>query len=528
MNRIRNSKIFLMAASALISLSAHGMDFETPDWAMDINAVYSGWENFTVGMGEPGNAPDAEGSNAGGTITQSTPGGIVTGSGNIYIPTGPGSFTLVNDADRDFQTVLLQVKSIGAISIDTVMLHYEAEGSMVELNPTESRETCREDGPFGDTIIHLWSWDLSGMSVSDIQIDFAAEGPHLSLNAVRLDTLQVPPPGAVIAEIKTPSVDRWNYPFNATPGKRPKASVFQAVEEGVGVIRHGTYIIGFSTAGMIPSGHSPENYAVDSIKVQLLTSSGFEAPYDPTYDSVMTSLPEDHPSYAEDADPGRPIEIFGTGFRNDFTAHTWTETAAYAPDAESDPSVYPAILSDDGEINDVSLAVEYADPTELQSFATGMIHDAIPGDLIPEDTWMEFDFNLETSNALAYVQQGLSDGNLMFTITSLATGGQGSRTFPEFHTSDSLLGEAPSIVIEYRIIETPTEIHILGIHQDGDQWKLTGTASGAVNLGIRWTQDFVEWQEVSDPVFETTEEGHWTWTDPKPNRAKKFYQVYTR
>lgn len=527
MNLIRNSKLLIMAASALVALSARSVEFETPDWADDTNATYSGWDNFTMGMGEPGNVPDVEGSNAGGTITQSTPGGSVTGSGNIYIPTGPGTFTLVDDVDRDILTVLLQVKSIGELVTDAVMLQYEAEGSMVDLIPAESREIGREEGPFGDTIIHLWSWDLSGMSISDIQIDFAAKGPHLSLDAARLNTL-LAPPGAMIAEIKTPSVDRWNYPFNATPGKRPKASVFRSVEEGVGVFRHGTYVIGFSMGSMIPTGHSPWNYAVDSIKIQLLTSSGFEAPYDPTYDSVMTSLPEDHPSYAEDADPGRPIEIFGTGFRNDFTAHTWTETAAYAPDAESDPSVYPAILSDDGEIIDVSLAVDYADPAELQSFVTGMIQDAIPGDLIPEDTWMEFDFNLNTSNALAYVQQGLSDGNLMFTVTSLATGGQGSRTFPEFHTSDSLLGEAPSIVIEYRIIETPTEIHILGINQEGDQWKLTGTASGAVNLGIRWTHDFVEWQEVSDPVFETTEEGHWTWTDPELNMAKKFYQIYTR
>ena len=141
---------------------------------------------------------------------------------------------------------------------------------------------------------------------------------------------------------------------------------------------------------------------------------------------------------------------------------------------------------------------------------------------------MEFDLDLRTSIALAYVQQGLSEGRMMFTATGLSSGGHGQRSFPEFHTADSLLGESPSIVITYHLTETPSKIQILAINQNGNQWILTGTTSGDMNLGIRWTEDFAEWKEIIDPVFETTEEGHWTWTDSGPNNAKKFYQVYTR
>ncbi len=527
MNFIRNSKLFTIVASALVSFKAYGLEFERASWANSSAAEYSAWETFSVGFGEPGNTPDVEGSNGGGTITQAKLGGAVTGSGNIYNPARASIFTLSNEADRDYQNLLLQVKSIGELATDTVTLTHEINGQEVEIMPDMSREVARESGGFGDTLIHLWTWNLRGQSVSKIRINFEAQGPHLSLDAVRFDAL-LTTAAVKIAEIEKTSVDRWNYPFNATPGKRPKASVFRRVKEGIGVYRYGYYVFGFDTDSIITAGHVPDAYAVESIKIKLLTATGFESPYDPTYDQAVSLMPEDHPNHEEDSDLGRPVEIFGTGFRNDLNALTWTEDAPYAPNPAADPSVFPAVMNEEGEIIDVSLAGDYDNPIDIMPFATGIIQDANPGDWIPEDTWMEFDLDLRSSNALAYVQRGLSEGRMMFTATSLSSGGHGQRSFPEFHTADSLLGESPSIVITYRIIETPNEIQIFGINQDGNQWKLTGTTTGAMNLGVRWTQDFVEWQEVSVPVFETTEEGHWTWTDPEGNMAMKFYQVYTR
>ena len=101
----------------------------------------------------------------------------MTGSGNIYNPGGASKFTLSNGANRDYQTVLLQVKSIGSLATDTVTLTHESNGQPVEIMADMSREVARESGGFGDTIIHLWSWDLSELSVSNIQIDFGAQGP---------------------------------------------------------------------------------------------------------------------------------------------------------------------------------------------------------------------------------------------------------------------------------------------------------------------------------------------------------------
>ena len=120
-------------------------------------------------------------------------------------------------------------------------------------------------------------------------------------------------------------MDRWNYPFNANPSKRLKASVFRRVKEGIGVYEYGYNVFGFDTDTIIPASHVPSAYAVESIRIKLLTATGFESPYDPTYDPAVSLMPEDHPNHKEDSDLGRPVEIFGTGFRKDINALTWTE-----------------------------------------------------------------------------------------------------------------------------------------------------------------------------------------------------------
>ena len=40
--------------------------------------------------------------------------------------------------------------------------------------------------------------------------------------------------------------------------------------------------------------------------------------YDPTYDAWQTYLDPSHPSHVADGDAGRPIELYGVGFRNGY------------------------------------------------------------------------------------------------------------------------------------------------------------------------------------------------------------------
>ena len=142
MSFIRTAKSFIVVGSVFVSLKAYGMEFEAPSWTNSSSAKYSAWETFSIGFGEPGNTPDVAGSNGGGTIIQTTPGGLVTGSGNIYNPGGASKFTLSNGADRDYQTVLLQVKSIGSLATDTVTLTHESDGQPVENNRKAWRRIC--------------------------------------------------------------------------------------------------------------------------------------------------------------------------------------------------------------------------------------------------------------------------------------------------------------------------------------------------------------------------------------------------
>jgi hypothetical protein len=390
----------------------------------------------------------------------------------------------------------------------------------------ESREVGRLEGNRGDTLIHYWSWNLEGKSLKSISIEFKAQGPHLSLDAVRSDTLLVAD-RAQDAVIRSPSMDRWNYPFNVTPGKRAKAPVFRSTQEGIGITRHGTFILGFDTIPLIPSGLAADHYSIESVKLRLLTGSNFEAHYDPTYDPVAAFLPEGVPGRIDDEDQGFPVELFGTGFRNGLDMFSWKETDDFIANGEEERNAYPAILNDQGNLEDVTLAVNYEDPKDVKPFAIGVLDEILPGDFIPEDSWMEFDLDLSQSSTVDYLRQGMAAGRLIFTVTSLAVGGQGSRTYPEFHTSDSLLGIAPSLELRFSIHETsPSVIKILDLKKVLDQWNIRFLADSVNSLRIRWTHDFVTWNSIPDPEFQTQGNGEWMWTDGSESPNIRFYQIF--
>ncbi|MBT5063716.1 MAG: hypothetical protein HOM65_14885, partial [Verrucomicrobia bacterium] len=233
MNYFRNCFAWLNTLFLLSMNQVSAMEFEIPEWAGGSDAEVSVWESFSHGFGAEGNEPDVAGSNAGGSITQSTPGGMVTGTGNIYNPAAASVFTLKDNAGSAYRRVVLQAKSMGALVVNEVVLSYESEGETVRMVSDESREVGRLEGNRGDTLIHYWSWNLEGKSLESISIEFKARGPHLSLDAVRLDTLLVADRAQDVV-IGSPSMDRWNYPFNVTPGKRAKAPVFRATQEGIG------------------------------------------------------------------------------------------------------------------------------------------------------------------------------------------------------------------------------------------------------------------------------------------------------
>ena len=530
---MKQSVIFsLWIAIAMLALhtKTNAAEFAVPDWADNTNARFSQWLNFTSARGEPGNRPDVEGSNAGGLLTQSVPGAFVTGSGNIYNPAAPSVFLLTHESDSSYQTVVLQTKIIGDIDTENVALEYEKD-DQTESIASPAVEIDRESGGFGDTIIYQWTWNLSDLRLTRISIRFGAAGTHASLASVRLDILlETAATGEVIeAGFDKPSQDRWNYPWNSTPGARALASLFRATDTEVGIDRYGTFIVGFDTSALIPEGNASGAYQITAAQLRLMTSGNFEVPYDPNYDPVASHLPETHELYMADEDSGRPIHVFGTGFRNGFNMETWNETTPYSPGGDAQRTVFPIILDENGLPKDVSLAVDYDNPSDTDPFAVGRLEDTEAGDPIPEDTWMIFDIDLNNAGTLAYLQQGLSQGKLSFTFTSLNGGGREVRTYPEFYTSDHLVGEAPQLQLSVRIVDgpiLPDPPVITGIRRTDDGITIQFTSPGSGTVSIRWTTDFTSWEAVATLAIEPLGNGQYEWTDSQVDVAMKFYQVF--
>lgn len=530
---MKQSPIFsLWIAIAVLALhtKTNAAEFVVPDWANNTNARFSQWLNFTSARGEPGNRPDIEGSNAGGLLTQLVPGAIITDSGNIYNPAAPSVFLIAHESDSPYQTVVLQTKIIGDIKAENVALEYEKEGQTESIT-TPAVEIARESGGFGNTIIYQWTWNLSGLGLTRISIRFGAAGTHASLASVRLDILlETTTSGEVIeASFEEPSQDRWNYPWNSTPGARTLASLFRSTDPEVGVQRYGTYIVGFDTSDLIPEGNASGVYQITAAQLRLMTSGNFEVPYDPSYDPVASHLPETHELYLADEDPARPIQVFGTGFRNDFNIETWNEATPYSPGGDAQRTVFPIIINESGLPEDVSLAVDYDNPADEAPFAIGKLENTEAGDPIPEDTWMIFDIDLNNSGTLAYLQQGLSQGKLSFTFTSLNSGGREVRTYPEFYTSDHLVGESPQLQLIVHIVDAPILSNppmITGIRRTADGITIQFTSTKSRTIGIRWTTDFASWVEVASLAVEPLGNGRYEWTDFQVDAAMKFYQVF--
>ncbi|MFO0828125.1 MAG: hypothetical protein U0572_08240 [Phycisphaerales bacterium] len=244
----------------------------------------------------------------------------------------------------------------------------------------------------------------------------------------------------------TPTADRWNYPFNPTPGVRPTASVF-GNDAGASLFdnRDGQMIVEWDTAADIPSGLPTSSYAVQSLRITLQFASDLALQYDDTTDPWQAFVPASDPNYVEDRDPGQPIELFGTGFRNGYSLLSWQETSPYAPAGSNllSPGIRNAFAlgyTGSGTAVDVSDSVNNQfTPTP---FAIGIVPDVNLGDFIPVNAMCVLDLSIDDPTVQAYVRDGISKGKLSFSVTSLARVVQQGSVFPSFYCKESPLVQA--------------------------------------------------------------------------------------
>jgi hypothetical protein len=518
-----NRSFILVLTSICVSASLLASAFEPPHWADHPGTSHSEWLDFVSAFGDPGNPPDVDGATGNAVLHQWTPGATITGTQNIYHPGAASVFTIRETFSLPIQTIVLQTTVAGAqLDVDSVRFEVADDGGTIHLSAARE-ELARVSGGFGDTVTSRWQWTLRGRNPSAVLIRFAAQGPHSSLVAARLD-VQFKPDALELVQDE-PAHDRWNYPFNATPGTRAVASTFGSAEEG-GRLRHGVYIVGFDTAPALEAGRDAAAYEIISAKVTLMTSSNFEVVYDPSADPVFSYLNHDHSQYASDEDPGRPLELFGTGFRNGYTPLTWTETAAYAPPG-GERNVYPVTWNAEGSELDASMNVNDQAPYEAEPFAVGTIAGLAPGEPLPFETPVVFEMNLDQPGARLYLQHGLHLGRLVFAVTSLHRGGQGVRTFPEYYTRDSLIGDAPKLELTV-YLHDHQEVITLTAAPGSNPGALRFPVAEGASYGIRWSTDLKSWHLIRNPALTSPEAGLAEWVDETASGNRKFYQVYRK
>lgn len=201
-----SSCLFLGVAAVAASISAVAgtNGFTVPAFRGQPDTTYTGWESFTVGIGEPGNSGDLAGSNNSARLYQTAPGAMVLGSGNIYNGADKSLFEIrYTAASQSVGLVSLQIRTLGTeLNYDSLKLVGAGDNGPVTLTATRTELDRISFGPpppnpgSGVGVSSLWQWDLSGLGVDYFAVSVAANEINLSLDSATLDVQLVPEPGA--------------------------------------------------------------------------------------------------------------------------------------------------------------------------------------------------------------------------------------------------------------------------------------------------------------------------------------------
>lgn len=271
------------------------------------------------------------------------------------------------------------------------------------------------------------------------------------------------PIGPASATFDRPTADIWNYPFNPSfaTGERPGGSTFAAFGDPLFDERDAQMLTFWNTASQIVPGLGPQNYDIKSATLTFTFDSTNAVAYDPTQDDLTTYGPG---ASSPDADAGRPMELFGTGFRNGASAFAYPGLPfGFGPPLAGTRNAFGADVSS-GTLRDVSNNV--ADAFNPTPFAIGTIDTLNPGDFISPGTIVTFEVNVADPAIEAYIAQSLNLGIVSFSLTSLHSANpDGSGAFPSFILDVPSEGtaNAPTLVIEANIIPGPGAVGVLGL-----------------------------------------------------------------
>jgi len=285
-------------------------------------------------------------------------------------------------------------------------------------------------------------------------------------------SLAAVPASAFVVVYDPPEVDRWNYLFNGTPGVRPNTPIFGAFQTaGAFDQRDGQMLVIFDTFPEVPAGRPETAYQIHGATLILDRNPANAWVYDPSYDGYRTYLALENPSdpaALPDGDAGRPIELYGVGYRlSGLDATTYDETGtAFSPPGmvartryayPNDFLAHPTLFGDRDVSNNV---LDRFDPTP---FGVGVIPGATPGSTVSGAGTVEIDVAI-TPAIRAYLRKRLAQGSVDLMVTSLEPAAQGGpAVYPVLLAKESGTGAA---TLELDVIVTPACND--GVDSDGD------------------------------------------------------------
>jgi hypothetical protein len=251
-----------------------------------------------------------------------------------------------------------------------------------------------------------------------------------------------------------PTGDRWMYPFANGTGTELRAPAFATPGQTTFDDRDSQFLTFWNTdgVGQIPSGLGEETYRIKSLRVTVVVSSDQTFNYDPTADSVRNFLPTSDPNYLADTDPGKPVELFGVGFRGIYQTQEFQENSPFpfGSMVKGTRNAYPAIFDEAGIPTDVSNDI--LNQIDHAPFALATTDAVAPGQLVPSGATMTFEVGLCDTSVRNYIARSLNSGRLYFLVTTLqpGVGGPGGGTgvtYPDFVTKETFPGFAPQLTL---------------------------------------------------------------------------------
>lgn len=334
------------------------------------------------------------------------------------------------------------------------------------------------------------------------------------------------PEEILTTQLTEPDADRWMYSFNGTPGTRATASTFSALpqpqQQTAADDRFGQFLIRFNTAAAgIPTGLGPSNYKIHHITLTAVIAQNGGTSYDLTPDPLSSFGPTPSP----DPDPGRPIELHGTGFRNSFTPSSFQETSLHGFGPPGSRNAFALGFDLLGNPRDVSNNItQNFDPIP---WATATFQSLTPGNLVPDYAIATFHINTSLPGVANYLAESLDRGFLWLTVSSLHSATQmGSEGFPAFFTRDhpehAVFGDvAPRLNLSWSL---PLTIHHFSRNQSENTARLDWNASPGFIYQIQSTTDPANPTWTTHPPLTTPQPTILSWQGPAPE-PRSFFRV---